>query len=70
MKELLLKFLCFRELSVGASTAHVFKSSLVPEQSGFEKKKQVQWGTIKVGGTKDNYTITFDDDIEVAPNPA
>lgn len=53
----------------GGVWAYTF-DALVPEQSGFEKKKQVQWGTIKVGGTKDNYTITFDDDIEVAPNPA
>ena len=52
----------------GGVWAYTF-DALVPEQSGFEKKKQVQWGTITVGGTKDNYTITFDDDIEVAPNP-
>lgn len=53
----------------GGVWAYTF-DALVPEQSGFEKKKQVQWGTITVGGTKDNYTITFDDDIEVAPNPS
>lgn len=51
----------------GGVWAYTF-DALVPSNSGFETKRQVQWGVIEVAGTADNYTITVDK-VEPAPNP-